>query len=79
MEMHDQLMLVDIIENKFDYELERENEHARTTRQAVGVKFSVKRNRLTKSDDKFLQRTMILFNYVLRAMKEARPAKTTLN
>ena len=78
MEMHDLLMLIDIIENKFDYELERENEHARTTRQAVRVEFSVKRNRLTKSNDEFFQRTMILYNYVLRALKGARPAKTTL-
>ena len=39
MEMHDLLMLKDIIENKFDYKLERENEHARTTRQAVRVVF----------------------------------------
>ena len=78
MEMHDLLMLIDIIENKFDYELERENEHAQTTRQAVRVEFSVKRNRLTKSNDEFFQRTMILYNYVLRALKGARPAKTTL-
>ena len=48
MEMHDLLMLIDIIENKFDYELERENEHARTTRQAVRVEFSVKRIGLQK-------------------------------
>ena len=32
----------------------------------------------TKSDHKFFQRTMIIYNYVLRALKGARPAKTTL-
>ena len=77
-DMHDLLMLIDIIENKFYYELERKNEHARTTRQALRVEFSVKRNRLTKSDEKFFQRTMILYNYVLRELKRARTAKTTL-
>ena len=48
MEMHDLLMLIDIIENEFDYELERENENARTTTQAVRVEFSVKRKTYKK-------------------------------
>ena len=48
MEMHDLLMLIDIIENEFDYELERENENARTTTQAVRVEFSVMRKTYKK-------------------------------
>ena len=47
-------------------------------RRKVLPKFSVKITRLTKSDDEFFQRTVILYNYVLRALKGARPSKTTL-
>ena len=67
--INDLLMLIDFMENNFDYELEREIEHARTTRQAKRIEFYVKRNGLTKSDDEFFQRTRILYNYVLRALK----------
>ena len=77
MELHDLLILTDIVNDRFDYYLKPDNEQSQT-RQGMRGEFVTVRSRLVKTGDEYFRRTKTLNNYVLRALKGARPTKDAL-
>ena len=66
-EMHDLPMLLSIKTGEFDVESSIENEKiCDTTRQSNRGEFKFSKPRLNKTNENFLRRTKLLYNYVLR-------------
>ena len=71
MELHDLLMSIDIINNKFDYQLLFHGNDQSFTRQGVRGEFPLAKNRLTKTINEYFRRTQTVYNHVLRKLRGA--------
>ena len=81
MEMHDILILIALLENRYDVEIERKpSESCEITRQSSRGEFQIPKSRLQRTDDTFFRRVKHLYNCLIRACPtfSLRPSKATL-
>ena len=80
-EMHDILMLLALIENKYDVNLKKATYGTcETTRQSNRGEFNLTKTRLQKTDENFFRRTKTLYNCLIRTCSEFKenPNKSSL-
>ena len=80
-EMHDILMLLALIENKYDVNLNKATYGTcETTRQSNRGEFQLTKTRLQKTDENFFRRTKTLYNCLIRTCSEFKenPNKSSL-
>ena len=78
MELHDLMMLIDIINNKSDYHLRVHGKELSFKRQGVRGELPLEKNCLTKTNNEFLRRTKTLYNHVLRKIRGAITTKAVM-
>ena len=81
MEMHDILILIALLENRYEVEIERKpSELCKIIRQSSRGEFQILESRLQRTDDNFFRRVKHLYNCLIRACPtfSLRPSKATL-
>ena len=61
-EMHDLLLLLSLLDNKFDVKINFEFQDFVKTRQSARWELKIAKNHLRKTDDNFLHRAKLLYN-----------------
>ena len=61
-EMHDLLLLLSLLDNKFDIKVTFEYHDFEKTRQSARGELKIAKNPLRKTDENFLHRTKLLYN-----------------
>ena len=78
-EMHDLLLLLSLLDNKFDIKVNFEYQDFEKTRQSARGELKIAKHRLRKTDENFLHRAKLLYNIFSKVPSNATqlPSKKT--